>query len=391
MLNSVREDNSLPPRRALNSVVFATVLVAITVACSRAPSTDVVVSLPDVGRAVTDEQIELIVETIKLYPNNTQMAFAFIKNGELTFYGIKRSADTLNEVENFNKAFEIGSISKVFTSALLADFALNEDLNIDGPINSYYEFPFNGNTQLTFKSLSNHTSGLPRLPSNFGLIAANFSDNPYKDYDEAALEAYLKDKMSLESEPGSVVAYSNLGAGLLAHTLSKLSGKSYEQLLQERIFSQYGMINSSSERSMLTADLVEGLDADGDPTSNWDFDVMAGAGAILSTVEDLAKFASAHYDPENEVLAYSRKTTTDLNRVVPFGEITPALGWFFVATNPGNKYVWHNGGTGGYRSEIAVDVDGQNAVIILSNVSSFNENANAMDNLLFSLMASMSK
>ncbi len=364
-------------------IVTASLMV---LACTQSSSDIVVVELGDQTDVVDAKQRQLIADVLKLYPNQTQFSISLIRGENVQFYGIKRENDVIKETENFDKAFEIGSISKAFTATILADFVYNNEVKLDEPINTYYGFSFNNDIQLSFKNLSNHTSGLPALPSNMSIYARTLSDNPYRDYDGAALETYLQNKLQLDKEPGTEIGYSNLGAGLLGYTLSKVSNKSYEQLLQERIFNLYKMSNSSSRRDKLGKNLVKGLDADGTVTSNWDLDALAGAGAILSTVEDLSQFALAHFDPKNKTLALTRNKTTQLTQQLPFGNITPALGWFYIETNTGDSYVWHNGGTGGYRSEMAVDVDNQHAVIILSNISSFHEQAGEMDRLVFLLM-----
>lgn len=379
-----------PIKSYCKSALLATKSLLI-LSCAADPTDDVKVELPDHAGVLSEHQKQLIVSTIKLYPDQTQFAFSIVRGGEIQYYGVKRENGIVKEVENFNKAFEIGSISKTFTGTLLADFTYNKKINIEDPINSYYNFPFKSNVQLSFKSLSNHTSGLPRLPSNMGLYARTLSDNPYKNYGGISLESYLKAELSLDSEPGTIVAYSNLGAGLLGYTLSKASDKSYEQLLQDKIFVPYNMPNSTTQRDLLNIDLVQGLGAKGKKVSNWDFDALAGAGAIFSTAEDLSQMALAHFNEDDAVLSLSRSKSTELVQQMPFGKITPALGWFFVETNSGNNFVWHNGGTGGYRSEMAIDVENKNALIILSNVSGFHKHGAEMDNLAFNLMSTFTQ
>src|SRR5690554_6098928 len=162
--------------------------------------------------ALTDlskEQAELIFSKTKVFPNQTQLSIAFIENGTIKFYGVIKENDTIRFVNNKDRVFEVGSISKVFTSTLLAQSILEKKINLDNKINKYYDFPFNNNLEIDFRSLANHTSGLERLPSNLNLTAAN-SNNPYKDYDQQKLYTYLKDEVKLNHEAGEEYEYSNL-------------------------------------------------------------------------------------------------------------------------------------------------------------------------------------
>ncbi|MEL6974946.1 MAG: serine hydrolase domain-containing protein, partial [Bacteroidota bacterium] len=79
------------------------------------------------------------------------------------------------------KTYEIGSISKVFTSTLLAYEVHMGKVALEDEIASYFDFPFHQETPITLKALANHSSGLPRLPPNLDLTTVN-PQNPYKDY-----------------------------------------------------------------------------------------------------------------------------------------------------------------------------------------------------------------
>ena len=178
----------------------------------------------------------------------------------------------------------------MFTSTLLSNFVIDQELKLDDKIQDYLDFKIKSKNGITFKELANHTSGLPRLPSNLNLLHVD-QDNPYKDYDKEKLINYLTKEVELNQEPGIKYEYSNLGAGILGFELASISKSSYESLLQEKIFTKYKMVNSTSVGENVKTKLVKGLKPNGKTTSNWDFDILAGCGAIFSTVEDLSKFA----------------------------------------------------------------------------------------------------
>ncbi|MEM8969349.1 MAG: serine hydrolase domain-containing protein, partial [Bacteroidota bacterium] len=120
---------------------------------------------------ITDKQSKLIFKNARQFPNNTELSIAFIHQGKTKFVGVKRMNDTIKIRENHQSIFEIGSISKVFTSSLLSSFILNKALSLEDPIQDHLELMLKTDDKITFKELANHTSGLPRLPSNLDLLA----------------------------------------------------------------------------------------------------------------------------------------------------------------------------------------------------------------------------
>ena len=304
-----------------------------------------------------------------------------IENGFPTFYGITKENDSIKFTNNKDKIFEIGSISKVFTATLLANAWLNKKIKEDENINPYYNFPFKNNVEISFQSLANHTSGLDRLPSNLG---NENPENPYKTYDETKLNFYLKNDLKRNQNAVEKYDYSNLGAGLLGFTLGKVAKSDYGNLLTQQIFKKYNMNSSTTDRSKVKNNLVKGLDAGGNEVSNWDFDTLAGAGGILSSVDDLSKFINAQFNPKNKELELTRKPTFRVSDTLEMG-----LGWHIITDASGDVIYWHNGGTGGYSSSITMNTDLNNAVIILSNVSAFNPSTANIDQLSFELLKTL--
>lgn len=333
---------------------------------------------------ITEARNKLVYENTKTFPENTQLSIAIIKNGETQFYGIQRFEDSIYSTENHQDVFEIGSCSKVFTSALLANLVVQNEVTPDDLITKHLDNEPTVDNKIKLVELANHTSGLPRLPSNYNIFAADIA-NPYKDYGEKDLKEYLQNHIKLNQAPGEKYEYSNLGAGLLGYVLSQKAEMTYEDLLEKYIFSKYAMTNSTTDSEKITTKLVGGLGADGKPTSNWDLNVLVGAGAILSTTEDLSKFAAAQFDDTDAALALTHKSTFTVNE-----NMDMALGWHILKNKSSGDWHWHNGGTGGYRSSMALDIDNKNAVIILSNVSAFHKDSGNIDQLCFSLMDALS-
>lgn len=313
---------------------------------------------------------DIIFAKSKDLPNKAQLSIAISQNGKTKYYGIIKVNDTLKPIENQKKILEIGSITKVFTSTILASLVNEKKIKLTDKINLYYPFTFKDNINISFESLANHTSGLPRLPENLDL---SNKINPYKNYGKAEIENYLQNSLKFENERYKTYSYSNLGTGLLGYTLGLSEKTSFQNLLQQRIFYTYKMTNSFTSSKNLGVRLVKGLNKKGEIVSNWDFDALFGAGGILSTTEDLTKFAIAQFNPKNKELELTRKTTFDIK-----GDTKIGLGWHKSTTTNDDDIIWHNGGTGGYSSSIVMKVEKKTAVIVLSNVSDVNDKINAL-------------
>ena len=341
-------------------------------------------SLSNNGGLISDKQIELIFEKSKYFPNNTQISLAFINSDKVTYYGLKRQNDSILYFSNYQDIFEIGSITKVFTANILAKSVIDNKIKLDENINDYLDIKFKDNISITFKSLANHTSGLPRMPSNFEQEAYS-SDNPYKHYNDKYLKDYLINFMEIDEKNIGNSEYSNLGMGLLGFTLSNIYNLNYEELYQKYIFSKYNMKNTTFNINLVNEKLVKGLDIEGNYTSNWELASLSSAGGILSNVEDLAKYGIAHFNKSNLDLMLMTKKTVKANDQVDTG-----LGWHIINSEKSdNKWHWHNGGTGGYTSSMVIDIKNLVGVIVLSNVSALNSFEGNIDQLCFELMKTL--
>ena len=139
--------------------------------------------------------------------------------------------------------FDIGSITKTFTTLLLADMVKQGIVNLNDPIEKYLpanvKVPQYKGVKITLENLASHTSGLPEWPSNIWLNNNVGVFNP--NYNESMLYQGLSNT-TLTREPGSQFQYSSFGIALLAHILSLKAGNvPYEQLVKDRILDVLGM------------------------------------------------------------------------------------------------------------------------------------------------------
>lgn len=266
--------------------------------------------------------------------------------------------------------FEIGSATKVFTSLLLADAVQRGEVALADPVVTYLpagvKVPERGGRKITLLDLATHTSGLPSLPSN---LAPENPANPYADYTVPQLFDFLS-TYRLRRDIGSQYEYSNLGAGLLGYTLSRLAGMDYETLVRSRITGPLGMKNTGitlSEEQKRR--LASGHGESRERVSNWDLPALAGAGALRSTANDLLTFLAANLGYSKSSLAAAMTAQRDVRRPTSTPGLQIALGWHVLAVSGGHEIIWHNGGTGGYRSFLGFDAKNRVGVVVLSNMA----------------------
>jgi D-alanyl-D-alanine-carboxypeptidase/D-alanyl-D-alanine-endopeptidase len=263
--------------------------------------------------------------------------------------------------------FEIGSVTKVFTSTLLADMVRKGEVKLEDPVAKYLpkeaKLPERGGKQVTLLDLATHSSSLPSLPSNF---KPKDSNNPYADYTEAQLWEFLAG-YQLTRDIGTKFEYSNMGVGLLGQALARRAGMSYEALLQARITGPLKMENTRIELSpAMRSRLAPGHSPTGAPAANWDLPTFAGAGALRSDVRDMLTFVAANLGYESTPLAGAMEDMTKVRRPA-VGEMQIALAWL-VPPPKDHEIYWHNGGTGGYRSFIGYDAKTRVGIVVLSNM-----------------------
>ena len=266
-----------------------------------------------------------------------------------------------------NSVFEIGSISKVFTATVLAEMVQEGKVRLDDPVQKYLpaavHLPTRNGKVITLGTLSEQNSGLPRMPDNFH--PANAS-NPYADYTVQQMYDFLSN-YQLTRDPGEKFEYSNLGVGLLGHALSLAAGKSYEELERERVWSPLGMTHTAiTFTPWMKAHLALGHDEQGHVVANWDIPALAGAGAIRSTTNDMLQFLEANLHPERGPL--ERAMAFAHQERAPAGEMGIGLNWLSVHAGT-DTIVWHNGGTGGYRTFIGFEPSHKIGVVVMTNTT----------------------
>jgi D-alanyl-D-alanine-carboxypeptidase/D-alanyl-D-alanine-endopeptidase len=340
----------MPSKLRIFSLPIATVMVLLLCLAKGSAQT-----LP--SRLASPGEIhEMLVQHIDVQHKSGGIVVGVItkKGREIISYGHFDAADP--RVPGGDTLFEIGSISKVFTSLLLADMVVKGEVKLSDPISKYLpasvHAPTRNGKQITLLDLATHYSGLPRVASNFNW-----------DYSQQQMFDFLS-HYELTRDPGQKFEYSNLAVGLLGEILALRAGTDYETLLRTRITGPLQMNHTAIHLTPeMKADFIPGHFGIR-KASGWEVPALAGAGGIRSTVNDLFIFLAANMGILKSPLQPAMKKMLTVHRTAgALSEI--ALGWF-IATGR-NSVVWHNGQTNGYYSFVGYDPHRGVGVVVLSN------------------------
>jgi serine-type D-Ala-D-Ala carboxypeptidase/endopeptidase len=273
--------------------------------------------------------------------------------------------------------FELGSITKLFTAAALSDVVTHALVTLDDPLSKFLVLPPDGIGDRTLEELATHTSGLSRLPSGFAWWSNLLLHprNPYANYSLQDLKAYLV-TLKGKAFPRGAFRYSNLGAALLANALATRCKTDYGGLIAKRVVQPLGMARTflqvpPHEETFVAQPHTTALRA----TPVWTMGSLAGAGGLLSSMHDMLFFASAALTGTPPLHASMLRP---LARAGASGREV-GLGWMLRISDL-YRVAWHNGGTGGSRSFLGLDLNNRRAVVVLSNT------ANSVDQLAVELL-----
>jgi CubicO group peptidase (beta-lactamase class C family) len=294
------------------------------------------------------------------------IAAAVIDNGTIASAYICADAQSRRPYDE-HTAFEIGSVTKTMTAALLAEFMLRGDITLDDPVAkllpSGTSVPTFNERQITIGDIVTHTSGLPSIPPQWRLTDIN---NPYAGVTERDLLAALA-ATRLTRAPGSQWEYSNFAMMVLSYALAKRRGTDYEAMLRERLLAPLGMDDTYIARRPSHVRLAQGHLSNAMPAMPWDFPAdMAGVGGVRATLPDMVRYLEGQLGTRASVITPALARTQQ--QVATVGGHTMAMNWILSSVN-GRTIVAHDGGTGGYSSSVAIDGQAKRAVVLLSDTA----------------------
>jgi CubicO group peptidase (beta-lactamase class C family) len=337
--------------------------------------------------------IDNIVGSLSNHPRNTGLVVGVISRDHRSIFGYGKASDASAEPPCGDTLFEIGSITKVFTTSLLAILTADGLLKLNEPVRDLMPSLSNLPAEITLLRLASHTAGLPRMPSNLIRSMLQNRRNPYAAYTTADLFLYLSSyKPKQRRTATDQINYSNLGVALLGHILAQSSDSSYEQAIVSRICDKLAMHDT---RITLSPEQKERLStphsANGKPIQNWDLLTFAGSGALRSTANDMLKFLAANMGRPQSSLTNILQLCHEIRSEAfpPQGRLQGlfsglfqreqdtqnhrqgvALGWFVGNLSPmGKRVYWHHGATGGYRAFTGFVKSTETGVVVLANRS----------------------
>lgn len=297
-------------------------------------------------------------------PQTCGLSIGLLVNGQQICYHYGEQGRGTGTLPTDSSVYEAGSITKTFTGLLLAHAILDKELDSLDDIRRYLPGRLPnlayGNTPITALHLVNHSSGLPRLPSNLFQQVGFDTLNPYKNYTNDMLMQDLKSQV-IERPPGQEITYSNYGMAVLGKCLERAYKKDYSELVMEKIISPLGMKHSGL-RQAGAKEVLQGYAAGGKATPHWELGLFAPAGALLTSVQDMLTFLQYQMDEKNEACRLSHKVTLNKSE-------TYAMAWQIENKRLGGNLYWHNGATFGFTSFCAFSPRNKIAIILLSNAA----------------------
>lgn len=302
--------------------------------------------------------IEDIVQPYLNHKNTKALSIGIFDKGQIQYYNYGICSEDHPVLPTQQSIYDIGSITKTFTTAVLAQMVQEGKVKLTDPISLYLPkevFKWASDSlAITLEDLATHQSSLPRMPSNF-------PRNPFssqKNYQQKDLFDDLA-TFSPKVKSKRKASYSNFGVGLLGSILAEIEELTYEEMVSNRILLPLGMKNTFIESDK---EKMVGHNLFGRPAPPMNFQVMHGAGAIRSSTEDIMKYMIANLERKEpfQTTHHPRAIFNDPDKI--------GLGWILIPSKTTEGIIiFHNGGTSGFFSALAFNKDTQTGVIVLSN------------------------
>ncbi len=323
---------------------------------------------------LSTELDQLVQEEASVYmqdPARVGISIGVFKDGKSYFYNYGTTELGKSELPTSKSVYEIASITKTFTGTLLAHALVDGKIRLDDDIRRYLDGSYPNlefeKHPITIAHLTNHSSGLPQfLPDqseafkkpmdSVALILSDF----YKNYSKKKFYEDLH-QAKVAFVPGTDYKYSNVATQIAGDILEKAYHKSYENILSEYITKPL-KINQTIVGTN-SAKLLTGYNEKGKVMPRNITTIMASAGGILSTTEDLVKYMQYQLN-ENDQYVKASHTPVVKSEVDQIG-----LYWRIHTYDDGTKTIFHTGGTFGFSSVLEIYPSKNMGVVVLSNES----------------------
>jgi putative pyoverdin transport system ATP-binding/permease protein len=318
------------------------------------------------AKSQTPQFQTFIEEYLTSFPNNTEIAIGIIDGDNTYKIGYRLENGKLIPVKNESTLFEIGSITKVFTSALLVKEVKSNMIALNDPIQKHLTFKIKQDTYqnqpLTILHLVTHTSGLKKNP----LMS-------YKRY-----SSYLKG-FELTYTPGKNWEYNNLTFGLVGELAAEKNKTSWNVSLKENILKPLNMDNTYTNLGeapkINRVQCTNKMGAKGDCYFHKMGSFQWPDGGIISNINDMTKWLKVNLEsespnPDLDYISDSHNPLADTISIPWFSKYkaTQGIGWWHYRTDSNNRIICHGGNMPAQTSFIAFDKAKGRGIIILTNV-----------------------
>ena len=351
---------SRPARPARRTVLTAAVPAAAAVVGLTALTAPRPASL---GAPAGDE--ELAAALAPHLGGHRRVAAILVEDGQSRLAGF----GTGEGAELEGSEFEVGSVSKTFTGALLAVAVERGELVTETTVAEVLGTDAEGSAiaDVTLAELATHSSGLPRLASaaagGGSILAGLLRKDPYRGRDA---QQVIADALDETPSGRGEHAYSNLAVALEGQLLATAASTDYAALLTERILEPLGMTSTYAPVTVgnLRETARRGHGASGLRQGMWTMDGSAPAGGIRSTPADMTRYLTAMIDGSAPGAAAATEVLFEES-----GTSSTAMNWFLEDFGTGQPITWHNGMTGGYASFVGWDPSSGRGLALFSDTA----------------------
>lgn len=290
--------------------------------------------------------------------------------GDSTYiYGFGTVEKGLNQPPDGTTIFEIGDVTKAFTASLLSQLVDEGHFDYETELDTYLPDHMKNqySRSVTLHDLVTHTSGLPKMPFDFGLREKE-THNPYAHYTRSDLISFYREFVFDPVEKRKYV-FSNVNYALIGVALEHQMNDSYEHLLQKYILDPIDMpdtrIHLDEEQE---ARLAKGYSLSGQEMPYWRYQSFEASVGLKSTMNDLIRFIRVQIGQEQPGLSKSFAAThssiyeTEIDKRTFIGR-----GWHVLKIKRFYDLIAHSGTTSGHRAFIGFVKETETAVIVLSN------------------------
>ncbi len=264
-----------------------------------------------------------------------------------------------------NDIFEVGSVTKVFTSSIIDVLEYKGLLSKEDKVNTFLEEEFTNPrlAHLSIKDLLNHNSQLPKRPHYFGKYEGD-SKSPYKYYKRDYLLKFYKEFIPDQEE---FFVYSHVNYALLEIIIERVTGLNFGDVLDKYIFLPLDMARSFIDFKEQKNDVIsKGYDRSLNECKPWEFSSFKGSEALKTCGGDLVKFLRANMGFSNSPLDSVLFDNFDEMNISFNDRLYISNGWHLLEVG-GKKIITHTGRTSGHSAFMAFMRETKTGVIVLSN------------------------